>query len=85
PGSPCYRCLFAGEEPVQPGNEVVAGPFGAVAGILGCIQSAEVIKYITGIGRLLTGRLLRFDALTMEFSTFNIPAYNRCRCRQPLK
>lgn len=85
PGSPCYRCLFAGEEPVQPGNEAVAGPFGAVAGILGCIQAAEVIKYITGIGRLLTGRLLRFDALTMEFDTFTLPADNRCRCRRPLK
>lgn len=49
-----------------------AGPLGVVAGILGCIQAAEAIKYITGIGELLTDRLLRFDLRTMRFSTLRL-------------
>lgn len=77
PDSPCLRCLFAGD---MPRPEIVkAGPFGAIAGMLGTIQAAEAIKYITGIGQLLSGRLLRFDALTMQFSMMNIIRNPSCR------
>lgn len=48
------------------------GPLGVVPGVLGTIQAAEALKYLTGIGTLLTNRLLRFDLLTMEFSTIKI-------------
>lgn len=51
------------------------GPLGAVAGIIGTIQAAEVIKYITGIGTLLTNRLLRVDMLTLDFTTINLPSH----------
>lgn len=46
-----------------------AGPgvLGVVPGVLGTIQAAEAIKYLTGVGRLLTDRLLRFDLLGMNF------------------
>lgn len=65
---PCYRCIF--EEPPEPGvvptcREV--GVIGCMAGIIGTLQSMEVIKYLLGSGELLTGQLLTVDALTMEF------------------
>ena len=40
--------------------------------MLGTIQAAEALKYITGIGELLTNRLLIFDALKMKFRTVNV-------------
>ena len=49
------------------------GPLGVVAGIIGTIQAAEALKYITGIGTLLTNRLLRVDMLTLDFTTVNLP------------
>lgn len=50
------------------------GPLGVVAGIIGTIQAAEALKYITGIGTLLTNRLLRVDMLTLDFTTVNLPS-----------
>ena len=38
--------------------------------MLGTIQAAETLKYFTGVGELLTNKLLTFDAKTMQFRTF---------------
>ena len=68
PGGPCYRCLFP--EPPPPGsvpNCAEAGVFGVLPGIIGSIQAAEAIRWITGAGEPLIGRLLLFDALPMRF------------------
>ncbi len=63
-GNACYRCLF----PEQPEDEEIAGPFGAVAGVVGSLQAAEAIKHITGTGEPLTGKLLIIDLLSMSFT-----------------
>ncbi|TAN38654.1 MAG: HesA/MoeB/ThiF family protein [Verrucomicrobia bacterium] len=60
----CYRCVFA--DPPPPPTPAV-GPLGVVPGVIGTIQAAEAIKFVTGAGKLLTNRLLTFDALTMQF------------------
>jgi adenylyltransferase/sulfurtransferase len=68
PGSACYRCVFSEPPPkgaVPSCSE--AGILGVVAGILGTIQAAEALRYIIGKGKLLTDRLLTFDAMDMEF------------------
>jgi molybdopterin/thiamine biosynthesis adenylyltransferase len=46
----------------------VAGVLGVVPGIMGMLQSLEVIKVILGIGDTLSGRLLLFDALDTTFT-----------------
>lgn len=76
PGSACYRCLFDS----MPEKGDVIGPLGVVPGILGTIQATEAIKYITGIGQLLTNRLLTFDCLSMQFNTFSVLRRHDCRC-----
>ena len=55
-----------------------AGVIGAMAGVIGCLQALEAVKYITGAGELLTGKLLTYDALTMKFRTVKLPKNPRC-------
>lgn len=39
-----------------------AGVIGAMGGVIGSLQAMEAIKYILGVGDLLTGSLLTYDA-----------------------
>lgn len=64
---PTYRCLFP-EPPSDSLNCSEIGVIGVLPGILGTLQANEVIKIITGIGEILSGRLLLVDALTLQFS-----------------
>ena len=71
PGTARYRDLFPdGADGVE--LAPVTGPLGVVPGILGTIQAAEAVKFLSGVGELLTDRLLRFDALTMAFHTVRL-------------
>lgn len=74
---PNYRDLF----PEPPPAELVpdcseAGVVGALPGIIGALQALEAIKWITGAGELLSGRLLLFDGLSMSTRTITIPGRN---------
>ena len=55
-----------------------AGVIGAMGGVIGSLQAMEAIKYIIGKGDLLTGRLLTYDALKMEFHTIKLPKDHHC-------
>jgi len=65
---PCYRCLFS--EPPPP--EMVptcaeSGVLGVLPGVIGSLQALEAIKLALGIGEVLVGRLVVFDALRLTF------------------
>ena len=79
PGTACYRCLFP-EPSASKDVETCAtvGVLGSVVGIMGSIQATEAIKYLTGVGQLLTDRLLIIDALTMEFNTLQFNPNPEC-------
>ena len=78
-GSACYRCFFP-EPPAQEEVETCAmvGVLGSVVGMCGTIQATECIKYLSGVGQLLTNQLLCIDALTMQFSTIKIERNPDC-------
>ncbi len=79
PGTACYRCFFKEPPPVGAVPTCSqAGVLGAVAGMLGTIQATEALKYILGIGDLLTDRLLTFDAKTMVFRTIKVKKRSTC-------
>ncbi|HOX83277.1 MAG TPA: molybdopterin-synthase adenylyltransferase MoeB [Chryseolinea sp.] len=62
-----YRDLFP--EPPDPStvqNCEEAGVLGVLPGIIGTLQANEVIKIITGIGEVLSNKLLLFDSLTLQ-------------------
>jgi len=70
---PCYRCLYP--EPPPPGlvpSCAEGGVLGVLPGIIGLIQATEAVKAILGIGELLIGRLLLYDALAMRFREIRI-------------
>jgi molybdopterin/thiamine biosynthesis adenylyltransferase/rhodanese-related sulfurtransferase len=82
---PCYRCLFAQPPPPELSpNCAEAGVFGVLPGIIGSIQAMEAIKLLLGIGDLLAGRLLIYDALEQDFSTVRVKRNPDCpACADP--
>ncbi len=76
---PCYRCLY--EEPPPPDlvpSCAEGGVLGVLPGIIGCIQAAETLKLLLGIGEPLIGRLLLFDALGLRFRELRLRKNPRC-------
>jgi len=71
PQSPCYRCLYSdNEDEGEACSE--AGILAPLVGVIGSIQAVEVIKVLLGIGNPLSGRLLLFDALSMQWRTLKL-------------
>ena len=73
-GGPNYRDLYP--IPPNPGSVPdceAGGVLGVLPGIIGSIQANEVIKLLTGIGNLLSGKLLLLDSLTMESNIIALP------------
>ena len=44
-----------------------AGVLGVICGVIASIQGVETVKLLLGLGEPLVGRLVFFDALSMEF------------------
>jgi len=73
----CLRCVYRGIIPKEKFPVI-----GVTPAVIGCIQATEVIKYIVGIGKLLTNRLLIYDGLSMKFSEFMVKKDPNCEyCR----
>jgi adenylyltransferase/sulfurtransferase len=63
PETPCLWCIQSGEPPT-----VIFPIVGATAGVVGCLEALEAIKYLSGVGTVLMGRLLIWDGEKMEFT-----------------
>ena len=75
----CYRCIF----PEAPPADLVprceeAGILGALAGVMGSLQTTEVLKELLGLGESLAGRMLIYDALNTGFHKINVPWNPHC-------
>lgn len=72
--TPCLRCLF----PRAPAKRTLFPILGPTAGVFGCLQAAEAIKLITGIGRPLCSQLLVGDLEHNSWETIDILAAENC-------
>lgn len=70
--SPNYRDIFP-EVNGQIPNCADGGVIPTVAGIIGCIQATEVIKYLIGIDSRLRNNLLIFDVKSMTSYSIKLP------------
>ncbi|KLU16798.1 MULTISPECIES: molybdopterin-synthase adenylyltransferase MoeB [Xenorhabdus] len=66
PETPCYRCLsrLFGENSL---TCVEAGVMAPLVGTIGSLQAMETIKLLTQYGQTCHGKVLLFDAMTMQF------------------
>lgn len=77
--SPCYACLFPeSADDVEPVSCATMGVFSPLVGIVGSMQAAEAIKLLAGMGTTLTGRLLRVDALHMDWRAVGVQRDPHC-------
>ena len=70
--SPNYRDLFPKVDESQIPNCSEGGVIPTLAGVIGCIQANEVIKYITKTGDLLAGKVMIFDIQTLQSRVIKI-------------
>jgi adenylyltransferase/sulfurtransferase len=72
--TPCLGCFIPDGAP--PSGK---GIIGAMAGIAGSIEAMEAIKFLSGVGESLAGRLLFIDMKNLSFSTMNIKKNPGCK------
>ena len=75
----CYRCVF---ESAPPAGAVPscsqAGVLGALAGVIGCLQATEALKFLLRLEGLLTNRLLICDILRGSFREVEVKRNRGC-------
>lgn len=80
--SPNYRDLFPEVDATQIPNCAEGGVIPTLAGIIGCMQANEVIKYITKTGDLLAGKILMLDAQTLQSRVIRISSVSKINIKQ---
>ncbi|MGB5691954.1 MAG: HesA/MoeB/ThiF family protein [Flavobacteriaceae bacterium] len=73
-GGPTYRCVF----PQMPSASEIPncdehGVLGVLPGIVGSFQALETVKVITGIGKVLSGKLMLYNGLDNSILKIDIP------------
>lgn len=74
--TPCLKCIFPKAPPME-----VFPVVGVTPGLIGMVQATEVVKYLLGIGELLTGRLFVWDGMLAhaeEICVERSPACEAC-------
>lgn len=73
PQTPCMKCLV----PEPPPKELFP-VVGVTPGVIGCIQAMETLKFLTGVGTTLKGRMLLFDGEEMIFHSVIVRRLPSC-------
>lgn len=69
---PSYRCLFPNPPKGTVPNCSEIGVLGVVTGIIGAMQANEVLKIILELANTLSGKLMCYNALTLQNSILKI-------------
>lgn len=69
---PCYGCLYPPQVSGTAAQEeeescALNGVLGPMAGMMGCMQALEAVKYLADMGQVLTAKLLLVDGMAGAF------------------
>ncbi|EOV8087809.1 molybdopterin-synthase adenylyltransferase MoeB [Providencia huaxiensis] len=75
--TPCYHCLsrLFGENNL---TCVEAGVMSPLVGTIGTLEAMETIKLLANYGEVNSGKVLLFDAMTMDFRQFKLSKDPHC-------
>ena len=76
--SACYRCIFNAPPTTDEPAASTAGVMGVLPCVIGGIEATEALKYLLGIGDLLTDHILTYDALKMTFRKIAVQRNSDC-------
>jgi len=76
--SPCYHCLFPDHADEPELRCAEAGVVSPLVGVIGAMQALEALKYLSGAGEPLIGRLLLWDGLRAEARVMRVPRDPAC-------
>ncbi len=83
--SPCYHCLYPQQDNMDDSVYETCsnnGVFAPLVGVLGSMQALETLKLLLNLGEVLSGCLLIFDALSMQWRALTLkpdPACTVCQ------
>ncbi|UQY45486.1 molybdopterin-synthase adenylyltransferase MoeB [Erwinia sp. PK3-005] len=74
---PCYRCIsrLFGSDTL---SCVEAGVMAPLVGVIGSLQAMEAIRLLTHYGAAASGKLLMYDAMTLQFREMNVAKDPAC-------
>jgi len=78
--TPCLKCFYQSEPSDEILNCEAEGILGPVAGIIGNIQSNEVLKKILNIGKDLSGSILIINLRSLNFRKVKFSKKKNCIC-----
>ena len=70
--SACYHCLFPEGDEVEETRCATMGVFAPLVGVIGCLQAAEALKLISGVGRTLQGRLVLLNVASQNWREIRV-------------
>lgn len=77
----CLRCILGlDEKKLSTHVEKPPQVIGPTPGVVGSIEAAEAIKLITGVGELLTNKLLVIDLKRHDFTVLKLATSDECVC-----
>jgi len=79
--SPCYQCLYPEDDNLNETdlNCSENGVVSPLVGVVGTIQAMEAIKFITGVGESLVGKVIYYDAKRSDWQKFNLAKAPDCQ------
>ncbi len=76
-GKPCYQCLYpAGLENEE--SCAMEGVLAPLVGVMGSMQALQAVRLLCGDSQGLHGRLLLFDAGSMDWRAVKVPGDPKC-------
>ena len=76
--SPCYQCLYTEGSYVDE-SCVANGILSPIVGVVGSMQAIEALKILLNLKDTLVGRLLLFDAQTMNWRELRVRRNSKCK------